>query len=660
MAVARRQFLQALGAVCGLQFLLPTVVRAAELQYASTLNAATRKLAVLVGINHYETNPLYGCITDVELQRELLIHRFGFLPQDIVVLTDQSATREAITTAVREHLLNQAIAGDVVLFHFSGHGTKVTGAGAVEINALVASDGCIPEANLLSWLGSAKTDKVLCVLDAGAVYPGSPVVGNFRIRAQPSRRDEQLVAAVVQGSKPPTVLRAVEGTQLCADAQWTGFSSGLFTYALTQQLWQTTSAPALQMALSQVKQAFPLQMRSEPAPLALPLQPAVPVSADAVIRGTTPDRRSAETWLGGLPIMPVSYYGVGSLLSVAGDGEFVAVRSHNGLIAKVEVTGSGQRLQSGQLLQERVRAVPKQMNLVIALDLGLNRIERVDATSAISSMPNMVGVNAGEHSADCLFGTQSASYGLFSISREPLLGSFGSVGESVGSALRRLQPLLESLLAAKLLRLTSNQASSCLAVRVALQAQMGTEGKQETLALHCTERSLERTPQVKKNWQFYPTQISHKSLAVGDRLFCVIENLMDIPLYVGIFSFDARGRMLVPSFVSSPYASDAIALPQQTLVIPQPKSPFSWIASAPQGLVNFQVVLSRQPLQKTASALARSLQQAPSSTGMVTANNPLDIVQALLEDLHQEGMGSDTWMLDVNNWATLDFVYRVA
>ena len=664
MAIARRQFLGSLAAVCGLQFLSPMAVRAAELQYVSTLKTQARKLALLVGINRYENYPLHGCITDVELQRELLIHRFGFLPQDILVLTDEEATQAAIAGAVQDHLLSQAIAGDVILFHFSGHGAKITGASSAEIPTLVAFDGYIPEANLLSLLGSASTQKVVCVLDAGVIYPGAPVVGNFRIRAQPSRRDEQLVATVVQGSKPPTVLRAVEGTQLCADAQWTGFSSGLFTYALTQQLWQTTSEPALQMVLNQVRLAFPLQMRFEPSPLALPLQPAVSVSADAVIRDTTPDRRSAETWLGGLPIIPLSYYGVGSLLSVADDGEVVQVRSHNGLTAKVEVTGSGQRLQSGQLLQERVRAVPKQMNLLIALDLGLNRIERVDATSAISLMPNMVGVNAGEHSADCLFGTQSASYGLFSVSREPLLGSFGSVGESVGGALRRLQPLLESLLAAKLLRLTSNQASSCLAVKVALRAQTGTEGRQETIALHCTERILEklleRSPSASQTVLPNAIQVNNKSLAIGDRLSCVVENLMDIPLYVSIFSFDARGRMLVPSFVSSPYASDAIALPHQTLVIPQPKTPFNWSASAPQGLVNFQVVISRQPLQRTASALAQSLQQAPNSTGMVAVNNPLQIVQALLADLHQQDMAGDNWMLDVNNWATLDFAYRVA
>ncbi len=46
-----------------------------------------RKLALLVGINQYSSTsnflPLAGCLTDVELQRELLIHRFGFQPSDI-------------------------------------------------------------------------------------------------------------------------------------------------------------------------------------------------------------------------------------------------------------------------------------------------------------------------------------------------------------------------------------------------------------------------------------------------------------------------------------------------------------------------------------------------------------------------------------------------
>jgi hypothetical protein len=41
------------------------------------------------------------------------------------------------------------------------------------------------------------------------------------------------------------------------------------------------------------------------------------------------------------------------------------------------------------------------------------------------------------------------------------------VGESVGVAIKRLQPFLESLFAAKLIRTTENQAATHLDVRVA-------------------------------------------------------------------------------------------------------------------------------------------------------------------------------------------------
>ncbi|NJL43007.1 MAG: hypothetical protein HC935_05915 [Pseudanabaena sp. SU_2_4] len=82
------------------------------------------------------------------------------------------------------------------------------------------------------------------------------------------------------------------------------------------------------------------------------------------------------------------------------------MRSHNGLTAKVESLPGQSGLQVGQLLQEQVRTLPRNLTLIIALDLELSKIERVDATSAISAMPGMLGVNATEQFADCLFGAQ--------------------------------------------------------------------------------------------------------------------------------------------------------------------------------------------------------------------------------------------------------------
>ncbi|NJO65592.1 MAG: caspase family protein, partial [Richelia sp. RM2_1_2] len=86
-----------------------------------------RKLALLVGINNYPANigALGGCVNDVLLQKQLLIHRFGFNPKDIFTLTDAQATRQGILTAFEEHLINQAKPGDTVVFHFSGHGGRI-------------------------------------------------------------------------------------------------------------------------------------------------------------------------------------------------------------------------------------------------------------------------------------------------------------------------------------------------------------------------------------------------------------------------------------------------------------------------------------------------------------------------------------------------------
>jgi len=64
-----------------------------------------RKLALLVGINKYPISSyadLKGCITDVELQKALLVNRFGFNPNDVLTLTNdttQKPTRQNILTS---------------------------------------------------------------------------------------------------------------------------------------------------------------------------------------------------------------------------------------------------------------------------------------------------------------------------------------------------------------------------------------------------------------------------------------------------------------------------------------------------------------------------------------------------------------------------------
>jgi hypothetical protein len=124
--ISRRHFLQFATATLATLGLHPLVFQRQAQRYGQVLAQNTpRKLALLVGINRYPSRPLKGCVNDTELQRELLIYRFGFNPKDIYTLLDEKATRDGILTAFEEHLIKQAKPGDVVVYHYSGHGSRI-------------------------------------------------------------------------------------------------------------------------------------------------------------------------------------------------------------------------------------------------------------------------------------------------------------------------------------------------------------------------------------------------------------------------------------------------------------------------------------------------------------------------------------------------------
>ncbi|MBE9124991.1 MULTISPECIES: caspase family protein [unclassified Coleofasciculus] len=128
--IKRRQFLQFAGsALATIGFSQLDIIRQGD-RYGKIMAQDTpRKLALLVGINDYPKSDrfrnLYGCLNDVELQQQLLIHRFGFNKNDILTLTNTQASRQGILDAFNEHLVKQSKPGDVVVFHFSGHGSEV-------------------------------------------------------------------------------------------------------------------------------------------------------------------------------------------------------------------------------------------------------------------------------------------------------------------------------------------------------------------------------------------------------------------------------------------------------------------------------------------------------------------------------------------------------
>jgi hypothetical protein len=107
--------------------------------------AAGRRRALLVGIADYSASHLplpAGCKTsspapgrdwpelggpvhDVRAMQEMLVARYGFAEGDIVTLTNQEATRDAILNGLETQLLGPAQKGDVLLFYYAGHGSQV-------------------------------------------------------------------------------------------------------------------------------------------------------------------------------------------------------------------------------------------------------------------------------------------------------------------------------------------------------------------------------------------------------------------------------------------------------------------------------------------------------------------------------------------------------
>ncbi|MGK7929708.1 MAG: caspase domain-containing protein [Spirulina sp.] len=271
-------------------------------RYGKVLAQSTpRKLALLVGINQYDpsTGPLYGCVNDAILQGNLLVHRFGFNPADILILDDAKATRQGILDAFEEHLIKQAKPGDVVVFHYSGHGSlirdpdplfifRVTGEGLsgsfVPVDShlptnYAESGGTVADImghTLFLLMSALQTENFTAVLDscyAGAATRNIRVrsrVGGNKIKIHSQERTyqerwlrkfgwspEEFVNRYRRGVAKGVVFASTRPEQTALDQQLNGFVAGAFTYRLTQYLWQNNSTPNAAIA------SLARQMREE-------------------------------------------------------------------------------------------------------------------------------------------------------------------------------------------------------------------------------------------------------------------------------------------------------------------------------------------------------------------------------------------------------------
>src|SRR5262249_13189513 len=92
--------------------------------------AAASRYAVLVGVGKYDPQTVGGVDlndppNDLTLMQEVLAYH-GFGANDMLILPDEKATREAIVNAVTGHLLSLE-RGSLAVFYFSGHGSTLKG-----------------------------------------------------------------------------------------------------------------------------------------------------------------------------------------------------------------------------------------------------------------------------------------------------------------------------------------------------------------------------------------------------------------------------------------------------------------------------------------------------------------------------------------------------
>ena len=472
MGLDRRTFLQQAGLAlftwgateAGISSLTGNKRLAAYAKYQQALAESTsRKLALLVGINRYpHHDDLSGCITDVELQKELLIDRYGFNPQDILTLCDRSATRKNIETAFIEHLNQQAKPGDVVVFHFSGYGGQIKmplsseGEAVLEdntdafrlVNSFVPADGLssdkknlfansILQETLLVLAQSLSTTKCTFVLDTSFNTTPRSKHSTLKVRSleevaeNPSTQEldflaelrENLASKGLKPSKrllslPGVVLSATSDNQVAVEKQWNDLSAGLFTQALTQHLWHLAPSNKVQVALSRTaesveqvmgRQQRPFLNNSGKSAIAY-FMGKVDASEAAGIVSKVASNGNVEVKLMGIPAHIWSNYGVNSCLSLVSDSESTArlqIKSKEGLSAKAQVKSfpSDSDVRSGQFVRESIRMLKKDLSLNLALDPDLSRIEKVDATSALANVSSIDStVVAREQNADCLLG----------------------------------------------------------------------------------------------------------------------------------------------------------------------------------------------------------------------------------------------------------------
>lgn len=662
-----------------------------------------RKLALLVGINAYPdaVPSLRGCLTDVEMQYELLVHRYGFNRRDILVVSDSTLflpgqtvvtppTRQNILEAFETHLIGQAKPDDVVIFHYSGHGSFVQeDNGVPEFNGLngtiVPYDGRSQPGNrvddimgktlfLLSL--ALPTEYVTVVLDS--CYAGGGIRGNAVIRAldnphaQPSEQELDYQAQWMsrlnldpttlqeqrrRGIAKGVALGSAQVNQLASEVPFEGFHAGAFTYLLTQYLWQLPNQQPLSdtfvnLARSTRDVANQSGVPQDPIYAVAPerdfasnpiyLSNPVRSSAEAVVRSVEGD--AVSFWLGGLSANNLStQQAVFSLIDNSGMavGEVIQT-SRSGLIGQGLLQTATHPPQPGQLMREQVREIPTHLKLRVGIASSLAEESAVALTvlDEISRVEGLVITSA--EPVDYLLGrfTQTAQ----AQARQRGI-QIASPLDSVGLLTPDLTPIQATFGAA-----TGESVQGAIG-RLRSRLKMLLAGKILGTLTNSDASSLEVAITLWDASQStallsvgsYSAQVTGQSTSAlarsvqvpaGNELQIQVQNYESRDLFISLLSIASTGEMAIlhPVAWDSPEDASRIGA-QATLQVPNPsgRDRFQLIAEGPAGFLELMVLASTEPLRQALRGL-----QAIARGRRSRAGNPLQFTEGARANTESE------------------------
>ena len=760
--LSRRRFLQgaagALGAI-GLSKL--ALAQRAENYGRALAQGTPRKVALLVGINNYSRNRLGGAVNDVELQKQLLIHRFGFNEADVHTLREQQATRRNILGYFNEYLYEPAKAGDVVVLHFSGHGDRVRETqrmreltARLNRNCIDTNDGdpicwntaiapydydaegvetvqdIMGHTLLLMRAGLAKkTDNVTFILDccyAGGGKRGNAIMRSLNSSARiptassrsasqsPQIFDEEwdyqrewleqlgwsesdFVEAITSPRGQGFFVGSAKSYQLAADYSFDGFVAGAFTYLLTQYLWQASSP--LSETISTVTSSstrlnehsqtpeYDPQPQATRAVVQTPIYHVSPISppAEALVLGPkegTSDR--VWLWLGGLDPQRLDAFDQGATFSVIDkqtgspigeiqqvDGTRRELVTEGRLVSNDRSRGASNL--TGQLLQERTRAIPDIVVLKIALDDTLTQAEKQYAMNELGRSPNydIFPVQPGK-SASVLLGRYTetidellvegrvasearqsiGSIGLFSPVQVPMLtDSFGKTNETIEQAIQRLKPRFTSLHIGRMLALMVNGQTSQLDVGVEVnhlgsRSGAATRGGGENTIIipQQSERGIEQVP------------VSHK-------ISVTISNNEPTNLHFGLLAIDSAGEVsVVFPTTTDDREVDVIRGNGQKVQDLKAVEPYGiaelLVLASPQSLVGPLTTLRRSAPKLSSNRVSRSFNKSADVSAVEVMEDLVSILDSRRSN-NSTGSIEGTRLLDVEDIAVLSLLFEI-